>query len=71
MQDNGIGIAPERLNRVFRIFERVHPYKEYPGIGMGLAIAAKAMERMRGEVGAESTPGKGSRFWFELPGMAP
>jgi K+-sensing histidine kinase KdpD len=67
VEDNGIGIAPEWLNRVFRIFERVHPYKEYPGTGMGLAIAAKAVERMRGEVGVESTPGKGSRFWFELP----
>jgi light-regulated signal transduction histidine kinase (bacteriophytochrome) len=67
VEDKGIGIAPEWLDRVFRIFERVHPYEEYPGTGIGLAIAAKAVERMRGKIGVESAPGQGSRFWLELP----
>ena len=39
----------------------------YPGTGIGLAIVAKGVERMDGLVGVESEPGKGSRFWFELP----
>ena len=67
VEDKGIGIASEWLDRVFRIFERVHPYEEYPGTGIGLANAAKAVERMHGKVGAESKPGEGSCFWLELP----
>jgi signal transduction histidine kinase len=65
-QDNGIGIAPENHQRIFRMFERIHPATEYEGTGIGLTIVRKAVERMRGRVGFESTPGKGSNFWIEL-----
>ena len=41
--------------------------KNYPGTGIGLAIVARAVERMGGAYGVESEPGKGSRFWIELP----
>jgi signal transduction histidine kinase len=66
-QDNGIGIAPEYHEKIFRIFERLHLAKEYPGTGIGLAIVKRAIERMGGRVGVESEPGRGSLFWIELP----
>ncbi|MBD3884156.1 CHASE3 domain-containing protein [Phormidium tenue FACHB-886] len=65
--DNGIGIAPEHQQRIFRVFERLHGIESYPGTGIGLAIVRKGMERMGGQVGVESQPGQGSRFWLTLP----
>ena len=44
----------------------MHSDKVYPGTGIGLTIVRKAVERMRGKVGVESAPGKGSRFWIQL-----
>jgi PAS domain S-box-containing protein len=65
VEDYGLGIAPEHLGKLFKPFERIGGKK--PGTGLGLSIVAKGIERMGGRVGVESTPGKGSRFWFELP----
>ena len=64
--DNGVGIAPEHQQRIFRVFERLHGIETYPGTGIGLAIVQKAIERMGGEVGLQSQPGKGSQFWLKL-----
>jgi two-component system, sensor histidine kinase and response regulator len=66
IEDNGIGIAPEHCDRIFRIFERLHDRDKYSGTGIGLAIVQKAITRMGGRVGVESEVGRGSRFWFEL-----
>jgi signal transduction histidine kinase len=68
VEDNGIGIASEHRERIFRVFERLHRAEEYPGTGIGLAIVERAIVRMGGTVGVESEPGQGSRFWVELPG---
>jgi PAS domain S-box-containing protein len=66
VEDTGIGIAPEYYDRIFRIFERLQGVETYPGTGIGLAIVKKGLERMGGQAGVESFPGKGSRFWVEL-----
>jgi two-component system, sensor histidine kinase and response regulator len=66
VEDNGIGIAPEHCDRIFRIFERLHDRDRYTGTGIGLAIVHKAIARMGGRVGVVSEVGQGSRFWFEL-----
>ena len=65
VEDNGIGIAPEHQEQIFRPFMRLHGDR-YAGTGIGLAIVQKGIERMGGRIGLESTPGQGSRFWFEL-----
>lgn len=67
VQDNGIGISPEFQDRLFRMFERLHPGLSYDGTGVGLAIVRKAMTRMNGEAGVESDGVHGSRFWLQLP----
>ncbi len=67
VEDDGIGIAPEDQERVYRIFERLHGSEAYEGTGIGLAIVRRGMERMGGRVGVESQVGAGSRFWIELP----
>jgi len=66
LEDNGIGIAPEDQERAFRVFERLNGAR-YLGTGIGLSIVRKGIERMGGRVGLESHPGKGTRFWIELP----
>ncbi len=67
VEDNGIGIKPEYQHRLFSVFERVHPDKNYEGTGIGLAIVRKAAERMGGKAGLESDGVSGSKFWIQLP----
>jgi signal transduction histidine kinase len=67
VQDQGIGIPREAHQKIFGIFERGVSSDLYEGTGIGLAIVARAVQRMGGTCGVESEPGKGSRFWLELP----
>lgn len=66
IEDNGIGIAPEYHERIFRLFEQLSGPAAGRGTGVGLAIARRAVEKMGGTIGLESRPGEGSRFWIEL-----
>ena len=66
IQDNGIGISSESFPKLFDIFYKFHHQDEYPGTGIGLPLAKKALERMQGSIGVESEVGKGSRFWIAL-----
>ncbi|MCI0658701.1 MAG: PAS domain S-box protein [Acidobacteria bacterium] len=71
VEDDGIGIAPQYHDRIFGVFERLNRQEEFPGTGIGLALARKASDRMGGRTGVESELGKGSRFWIELPKAEP
>lgn len=67
VKDNGIGFDIRHHDRIFAIFQRLHPQDAYPGSGVGLAIVQKAIERMGGRVWAESSPGAGAIFYLEIP----
>ena len=66
VRDNGIGIAPEYYDRLFKIFQRLHTREEYPGSGIGLAVCKRIVERHGGQIWIDSQVGKGSTIYFTL-----
>jgi two-component system sensor histidine kinase/response regulator len=66
VQDEGIGIAPDMQPHVFDAFRQVRDdaIARSDGLGIGLAIAKRAVDRLGGEIGVDSVPGAGSTFWF-------
>lgn len=68
--DHGIGIPPDQRDQVFQMFHRLHGLDAYDGAGMGLAIVERIVERHRGRVRVEETPGGGATFVLTLPAAA-
>ena len=68
--DNGIGMDPDQAREIFEPFHRLHGASHYPGTGIGLAVCERIVEHHGGRIWAESRPGEGSTFRFELPASA-
>ncbi len=67
VKDNGIGIAPAHMDKIFEIFHRLDPHSEVAGEGLGLTVARRILDLMNGSLRVESEPGKGSTFYVTLP----
>jgi signal transduction histidine kinase len=67
VEDEGIGIAPEAMERIFGLYERAVSERHYGGLGLGLYVTRQIIERLGGRVGVESAPGHGAAFTVELP----
>ncbi len=69
VRDTGIGIPPERADRLFQVFSQLDSSskRRYTGTGLGLAICKRLVEMMGGQIGLDAVTGKGAQFSFTLP----
>lgn len=68
VSDNGVGFDMEHASKLFRPFERLHTRTEFEGVGLGLCIALRVIERHGGRIWVESAPEQGTRVFFRLGG---
>jgi signal transduction histidine kinase len=66
VEDNGIGIVSEHQDAIFGLFHRLNPDRD-SGLGLGLAIVRRTLDRQGGKIWLESRPNQGSKFFFSLP----
>ncbi|OGV47369.1 MAG: hypothetical protein A2X46_00290 [Lentisphaerae bacterium GWF2_57_35] len=66
-EDNGIGMHPAEVGKIFAPFKRLHGRNRYEGTGIGLAVCRKIIHRHGGSIGVDSNPGQGSTFWLVIP----
>jgi PAS domain S-box-containing protein len=71
VSDNGIGFEEKYLDRIFKVFQRLHGRNEYEGTGIGLAVCTKIVERHGGQLTAQSAPDQGATFIVRLPLQQP
>jgi len=69
VRDNGLGFNMEHKDRIFGVFQRLYTIEQYPGTGIGLAIAKKIIDRHGGRIWTASVPNQGSTFFFTLPAV--
>ncbi|MEO9459923.1 MAG: ATP-binding protein [Lentilitoribacter sp.] len=67
ISDNGIGVDEKYQDQIFKLFGRLHTHKDFPGTGLGLALSAKIVSYMNGEISIQSKLGEGTTFSVTLP----
>ena len=67
VRDEGVGIEPDEADRIFEVFERLYPHEDENGVGIGLTVCRRIVERHGGRIWVDSEPGEGSTFSFTLP----